>query len=118
MREDDLHAVGAIAARVHPDYPDKRAVLAECPRLYPAGCHVLVFTGQAAGYAISHPWAAVRQPCLNSLLGALPADVLTLYLHDLALLPTACGAGAASRVLGIWPSWRAPWGCLAFPSSP
>ena len=100
MGQGDLPAVSAIAALVHPDYPEDGAVFAERLRLYPAGCRMLEFGGWAAGYAISHPWVFGRPPRLNTLLGALPADPATLYLHDVALLAAARGAGAASRLLG------------------
>lgn len=100
MRADDLPAVVAIAARVHPAYPEEGAVFAERLRLYPAGCRILDFGGRAAGYAIGHPWAYGPPPRLNSLLGALPTDPTTLFLHDVALLPDARGTGAACRLLG------------------
>lgn len=100
MGKGDLPAVGAIAARVHPAYPEDVAVFAERLRLYPAGCRTLDLDGRAAGYALSHPWVFGRPPQLNTLLGALPAAPATLHLHDVALLPSARGAGAASRLLG------------------
>lgn len=99
MEENDFPAVGAIAARVHPNHPEKGAVFAERFRLYPAGCRVLDFGGRAAGYALSHPWVFGRPPRLASLLGASPAAPATLHLHGVALLPAARGAGAASRLL-------------------
>lgn len=99
MGEGDLPAVGAIAARVHPDYPEDDAIFAERLRLYPAGCRVLDLDGRAAGYALSHPWVS-GPPRLNTLLGALPAAPVTLYIHDVALLPAARGCGAAPRLLG------------------
>jgi ribosomal protein S18 acetylase RimI-like enzyme len=38
-------------------------------------------------------------PALNTLLGALPAEPTTYYLHDLALLPVARRIGAASQIV-------------------
>lgn len=99
MEEGDLPAVGAIAARVHPDYPEDDAIFAERLRLYSAGCLMLELNGRAAGYALSHPWV-FAPPRLNTLLGALPTVPATLYIHDVALLPAARGRGAASRLLG------------------
>ena len=100
MREEDLPAVCAIAARVHSGYPEEDVVFAERLRLYPAGCRILELDGLAAGYALSHPWVLGRPPRLNSLLGGLPTDPATLHLHDVALLPAARGVGAASRLIG------------------
>jgi len=100
MTPSDLAAVSAIAARVHPDYPEDDAVFAERLALYPAGCFVLAHGIDALGYLISHPWHLGRPPTLNALLGALPAPATTYYVHDLALLPDARGSGAAAAIVG------------------
>lgn len=68
-------------------------------RLYPAGCRMLELDGGAAGYALSHPWV-FGAPRLNTLLGTLPAPPVTLYLHNVVLLPAARSCGAASRPPG------------------
>jgi GNAT superfamily N-acetyltransferase len=94
MAPGDLRAVLAIAAAVHPDYPESEAVFAERLALFPAGCLMLESGGAAAGYATAHPWYHRRPPALDVLLGALPPVPEVLYLHDLALLPAARGAGA------------------------
>lgn len=99
MRADDLSTVGAMAARVHPAYPEGDAVFAERLRLYPQGCRILEAGGRIADDAISHPWVSGPPPRLNSLLGGLPARPTTLLLHDVALPPAARGAGAACRLL-------------------
>jgi len=95
----DLPAVEAIAADVHPDFFEEPAVFAERQRLYPAGTHLLEVEGTPAGYVLSHPWRLGSLPALNALLGALPEDADTYYLHDLAILPRARGAGAAGRIV-------------------
>lgn len=100
MVETDLAAVLAVAAVVHPDFPEDVSVFAERLRLWPAGCFVLAAaddTSPLAGYVVSHPWRAGPPPALNRLLGALPDRADTYYLHDLALLPSARknGTGAA-----------------------
>lgn len=92
----DLPEVDAVAARVHPDYPEDPAVFAERLALHPAGCLVL---DEVAGYVVSHPWHPGAPPKLNSLLGTIPADAATYYLHDLALLPAARGVGAGAAVV-------------------
>ena len=96
----DLPLVEAIAAIVHPDFPEDSAVFAERQRLYPEGARLLEVDGVAAGYVLSHPWRYGQLPALNGLLGALPADADTFYIHDLALLNKARGTGAAARIVG------------------
>lgn len=108
MTPADLPGVMALAAVVHPAYPEDRAVFAERLDLWPPGCRVLDGRDEGAGarrgeglagYAVSHPWHAGAVPALNSLLGALPAATRTWYLHDLALRPGARGTGAAGRLV-------------------
>ncbi|MGJ4951372.1 GNAT family N-acetyltransferase [Bradyrhizobium sp. HKCCYLS20291] len=100
MTTDDLAGADAVAARVHPHFPEDHAVFAERLRLHPAGCSVLSSAGGAiAGYVISHPWELGRPPALNVLIGSLPADAGTYYIHDLALLRDVRGSGAASEIV-------------------
>ncbi|BCB20656.1 GNAT family N-acetyltransferase [Bosea sp. ANAM02] len=100
MAPADLPAVMAIAAVVHPDYPEDEAVFAERLRLAPDGCHVLAGEGGALqGYLVSHPWPGGTVPALNSLLGEIPQGVANWYLHDLALLPAGRGNGAAGAIV-------------------
>ncbi len=101
MAAADLAAVSNIAAAVHPDFPEEDAVFAERLALCPDGCHVLVHEGDIAGYVISHPWTAGSCPPLNALLGSLPADADSFYIHDLALLPLARGSGAAVSIVDV-----------------
>lgn len=96
----DLPAVETIAAAVHPDFPEDTAIFTERQRLYPDGTRLLELDGAPAGYILSHPWYFRTLPPLNSLLGAIPADADTYYLHDLALLPAARGTGAAAMIVG------------------
>jgi GNAT superfamily N-acetyltransferase len=96
----DLPDVEAIAAKVHPDFPEDMAVFAERQRLYPEGTRLLELDGVPAGYILSHPWRFKALPELNALLGAIPDDADTYYLHDLALLPAARGTGAAAMIVG------------------
>lgn len=95
----DLPAVEAIAAEVHPDFPEETAIFAERQRLYPDGTRLLELHGRPAGYILSHPWRIGRPPALNSRLGQIPADADTYYIHDLALLPAARGSGAAALIV-------------------
>lgn len=96
----DLPAVESIAAAVHPNFPEDAAVFAERRRLYPDGTRLLELDGVPSGYLLSHPWRYQALPELNSLLGEIPADADTYYLHDLALLPAVRGTGAAAMIVG------------------
>jgi ribosomal protein S18 acetylase RimI-like enzyme len=99
MTASDLPAVAAIAAEVHPDFPEDDAVFAERQRLFPAGCRVYAGGKALAAYVVSHPWKAGSCPPLNTLLGALPEPASTWYIHDIALLPSARGTGAAGEIV-------------------
>lgn len=99
MQAADLPAVNALAALIHPAFPEDEAVFAERLRLYPQGCRVLARNEEIAAYVVSHPWLDRSPPALNALLGKLPARPSTYYLHDIALLPEARGSGAAIKVL-------------------
>lgn len=99
MTAYDLPAVEKIAAVVHPGLFEAPQVLAERQRLYHNGCYLLEVGERPAGYVLSHPWRASSLPQLNSLLGDIPDDAATYYLHDLALLPVARRIGAASRIV-------------------
>jgi GNAT superfamily N-acetyltransferase len=95
MTRADLGAVLAIAAEVHPDFPEEADIFAERLRLFGAGCRVLDFDGGIGAYLVSHPWRECEPAPLNAALGALPAVPDTYYIHDLALLPRARGTGTA-----------------------
>lgn len=99
MAPSDLPAVGAMAAAIHPGYPEDDAVFAERLALHPAGCRLLAAGEHAAGYVISHPWRGAP-PALDTLLGSVPADADHYYIHDLALLPASRGTGAAAAIVG------------------
>ena len=95
----DLAAVSAIASKVHPGFFEADAVLAEKHTLYRNGCYILEVAEKPAGYVLSHPWMLGSLPALNTLLGALPDEPDTFYIHDLALLPVARGVKAAGKII-------------------
>jgi GNAT superfamily N-acetyltransferase len=94
-RASDLPAISAIAARIHPDLPERADVLAEKMRLYPDGCLVLAADDEIVGYGLSHPWKQHRIPPLDGFLERLPDDADCLYVHDVAVLPDSRGGGVA-----------------------
>lgn len=95
----DLDAVFSIANKVHPGFFEAREVLAEKHALYRNGCYILEVAEKPAGYVLAHPWRRGTLPALDALLGALPQEPDTFYIHDLALLPLARGIGAAGKIL-------------------
>lgn len=99
MSVADLPAVSALAACIHPSFPEDEAVFAERLRLYPPGCRVLEGKQGLVAYIVSHPWRHLEPPPLNALLRALPQQSSTFYIHDLALAPEARGTGAAALVI-------------------
>ena len=102
MRNADLVAVGRLAERIHPHYPEAPVVFAERMTLAPEGCHVL--TGdEILGYAVAHPWTGLAPPPLNSLLGRLPDHPGAWHLHDVALTEAVRSAGYGKRLLDRWP---------------
>ncbi|MDP5279395.1 GNAT family N-acetyltransferase [Sphingomonas sp. DG1-23] len=101
MRATDLAAVSAISDAVHGRFTEPLAVYAGRLDLYPAGCFVLEQDDTVAGYLISHPWHREDPPKLGALPGAIPPDADAWYLHDLALLPAARGAGAGRAALDL-----------------
>ncbi len=99
MNATDLPAVLAVAAVVHPDYPEDEAVFAERLRLFSDGCLVLEGPSGLLGYVVAHPWHRGAPPALNTSLGHLPDAPGAFYIHDLALLPAARGTGAGRLIL-------------------
>lgn len=95
----DLGAVFAIANQVHPGFFEAEAVLAEKFTLYRNGCYLLEIGEKPAGYVLSHPWHLGDLPALDTMLGAIPADADTFYIHDLALLKLTRGVGAAGKIV-------------------
>lgn len=100
MAPADLDTVLAVAAEVHPGYPESPAVFAERLRLYPDGCLMAEQGGAVVGYAVMHPGRLGCPPALDSCLGELPGLADCLYLHDVALLPGARGSGLGAAAVG------------------
>jgi GNAT superfamily N-acetyltransferase len=100
-RASDLPAMSVIAARIHPDLPERPEVFAEKMRLYPDGCRVLAARDAIAGYGLSHPWKRQQIPPLDGFLERLPEDADCLYVHDVAVLPDFRGGVARDYIATI-----------------
>lgn len=96
MTEADLPEVERLGNAIHQSHPERPEIFAERLALCPAGCLIL---GNLDGYIISHPWTLGSPPALDTLLGALPAQPDTWYIHDLALHERARSTGAAPAVV-------------------
>ncbi|PKP89829.1 MAG: GNAT family N-acetyltransferase [Alphaproteobacteria bacterium HGW-Alphaproteobacteria-16] len=101
MTVADLPAVATISAKVHGSYAEDEAVYAERLALWPQGCFVWDMAGDVQGLLVTHPWRGGSPPALGAMLGNIPADADTLYLHDLALLPETRGQGAGGAATGL-----------------
>jgi GNAT superfamily N-acetyltransferase len=105
MRPDDIPAVYALSRRVHTDYPEREAVLAEKLALFPVGCFVLEAGagngGHIVGYAFSHPWGKDSVPSLDTFLTALPDRPTTYFIHDVTLDDSMRGQGHAAKIVPV-----------------
>ena len=101
MRASDIAEVTSLANRVHLDFFEDEAVFRDRFALYPLGCFVLVHEARIYGYGISHPWKLDAVPALNAVLGALPSDASTYYIHDIALSEDVRSGGSATRVVSM-----------------
>ncbi|MGY0573199.1 GNAT family N-acetyltransferase [Bradyrhizobium sp. RDM12] len=98
---EDLAAISAIAARIHPDLPERPEVFAEKMRLYPDGCCVLAAGNDIAGYGLAHPWMQQQIPPLDAFIDRLPDAADCLYVHDVAVLPDFRGGVARAYIAEI-----------------
>ncbi len=101
MTGADLPAVAQISAAVHGRYAESEAVYAERLALWPEGCFVWQQGDAVAGFLVTHPWYRASSPALGALLGTIPPDADSFYLHDIALLPETRGQGAGSAATAL-----------------
>jgi len=101
MTSADLDAVVDLAAIGFPDHFEGRDCFENRLALNPGGCFVLAEggAGPPRGYLVAYPWTAGSAPALNTLIEAIPQDASVIYLHDLALDPTARGGGLARPII-------------------
>jgi GNAT superfamily N-acetyltransferase len=102
MQRQDLAAVNDLARKIHPAYPEAPQVFEEKLQLFPHGCFTLHGAdADLAGYCFSHPWTRGLPPALDRLLGQLPSDPDTYFIHDLAIDEALRGQGLATHLLPV-----------------
>ena len=102
MQPADLAAVSDLSNRIHVDFPERREVLEEKFRLYPAGCFSLTDDADAIlGYCFSHPWRFGPPPALDTFLQALPQQPDTYFIHDMTLDLPAQGRNLAAALVPV-----------------
>ncbi|WP_182086829.1 GNAT family N-acetyltransferase [Aureimonas sp. ME7] len=100
MLEADIEAVMALSERVHPTFFERREMFADRLALFGQGCLVLPDQDEElAGYAIAYPAPFRRPPPIDTVLGALPTNVDSLYIHDVAVAPEWRGHHLADRAV-------------------
>ena len=95
----DLPAIVSIADDIHAGLPESAEVLAEKLALFAEGCFVLARAPEVLGYCLSHPWRLNEAPALDGLIGKLPERADCLLIHDVAILASERGRGAAGRLI-------------------
>ncbi len=65
----------------------------------PEMCAVAESEEGMLGYMLAHPWVPDDLPPLNEPLTKCPPGASCLFIHDLALLPSARGRGLASEMV-------------------
>ena len=100
MTAKDIAEVQRISDLIHPDYPERDEVVAEKLMLAPASHFIAEDAeGIVRGYAVSYPWIANDMPQLDQFIRRLPDKAEVLYIHDVALLPSARGGPLVSELL-------------------
>lgn len=97
----DLKAVISIADFVHRELQERAEVFAEKMSLYSSGAWKLCRGTEIVGYGLFHPWLLHDIPPLDDFLERLPQYPDCLYIHDVAVLPSARGHGSTNQYMDI-----------------
>ncbi len=111
MKASDLPAVMRIQRAAYGDaYQESAAVLGRKLELAPDGCWLAERGGEPAAYVFAHPWRADAPPPLHAPLAALPDQADCVFMHDLAVAPSARGGGVAAGLLRGVAGWASRQG--------
>jgi GNAT superfamily N-acetyltransferase len=107
MTEQDLAAVLAVQAACYPpSMQEPAAVVLARLQVAPATTLVALDAGGICAYVFAYPSRLGAVTPLGARFAPAP-DADTLYIHDLAVAPSAAGQGLARRLLAVL-SDRAP----------
>ena len=100
MTEADLSAILGIQAACYTELvPESGESLRAKLRASRAPCLIACAGARAVGYLISLPWERSKPPALNAMTCRLPLAPDCLYLHDLAVMPSARSSGAGRALV-------------------
>lgn len=98
MREADLPAIHALQCAAYPpDYHEPEAALASHLAAGPETCFVAERENRLLAYVFAHPWQGEPPRLHEALPERRQAD--HLFVHDLAVSPTARGHGTAALLV-------------------
>lgn len=101
MSEADLPSVLAIQHACYIEqFRESRESLHAKLLASPPTCFIASLAGDAVGYLFSVPCESSNPPRWNAATCQLPASPDCLYLHDLAVLPSARRSGAGRALVG------------------
>ena len=99
MQPTDLPSVWQVQCACYSNFdPETQASLGAKRAASPQSCFVAVRDNILLGYTIAMPWVLGVVPALNDPSCELPAQADCLYLHDMAITPTAAGQGVGQRL--------------------
>jgi predicted N-acetyltransferase YhbS len=100
MAETDLAQVLAIQSVCYTEVaPESLESIRSKLQASPSTCSVAVSSGAVVGYLIAFPSSFENPPTLNQELCELPRKPDCLYLHDLAISPSARGLGVGAALV-------------------
>lgn len=99
--EADVSEIDRIAKIIHPDLPERPETFAEKIALSSSTNFVVCDGKNVRGYAIAYPWRMEDIPKLDALFDHLPVDASVLFVHDVALLPSARSLGLVEELLKL-----------------
>ena len=100
LTQSDLPTVMHIQQSAYPPALWESSVLFEHKlSLFPVGCLGVVKDNIFCAYLFCHPWKINQYIALNTTTITLPADVDSLYLHDLAVYPSFRNYGIARQMI-------------------